>query len=67
MKKMGRLERFASSFAVSQVVYHMTPGSPTGWVEAPMSVGRPPCEWPGNGHRAISARSGIENLIRRIR
>ena len=40
MKKIGRLERLASSSAVSQVVYHATPASPTGWGLAPSCSGR---------------------------
>ena len=67
MKKMGRLERFASSFAVSQVVYHITPGSPTGCGDAPMSVGRPFWECPNVGASAMRARSGIVIFIGRIR
>ena len=42
MKKMGRLERLASAFAVSQVEYQTTASDPRGSSTAPSSFGRGP-------------------------
>ena len=42
MKKIGRFERFASAWAVSQVVYHITSAEPIGCGLAPGSPGRGP-------------------------
>lgn len=44
IKNIGRLDLFASALAVSQVVYHITPESPTGCGDAVKSEGRGPWE-----------------------
>ena len=45
MKKMGRLVRWASVSAVSQVAYQMTACEPIGSWTAPRSLGRGPLAW----------------------